>query len=62
MKALVCDNSDISALIRNILRDAELLASKPESGVTIEPNDDGWYRQFEKKSKKRNLKLNKGNR
>lgn len=57
MKVLVCDDdSSIELLIRKILRDAEMLANEPKPNIEIIQHDYGWYRKFEKKSKKRNLK------
>ena len=57
MKVLVCSgDQDIARLIKNILRDAEMLANEPKPNVAILNCNDGWYRKFEKKSKKRNLK------
>ncbi|MEE8288961.1 MAG: hypothetical protein V3R25_06065 [Nitrosomonadaceae bacterium] len=53
---VVDDNSDITQLIKNILRDAEMLDDEPKATVLFSDHNDGWYRKFEKKSKKRNLK------
>lgn len=57
MKVLVCDDtSGITQLIKNILRDAEMLSNEPKPDIAILNCDHGWYRKFEKKNKKRNLK------
>ena len=58
MKVLVVDScsSEITQLIKNILRDAEMLANEPKPNVAILNCDNGWYRKFEKKNKKRNFK------
>ncbi len=57
MKVLVCGNDQgLAQLIKNILRDAEMLANEPKPNIEIIQHDYGWYRKFEKKDKKRNFK------
>ena len=57
MKVLVCSgDQDIKQLIKNILRDAEMLANEPKQNVEILNCNHGWYRKFEKTNKKRNFK------
>lgn len=52
---VVDDNSDITQLIKNILRDAEMLANEPKPNVAILNCGDGWYRKFEKTNKRKNF-------
>ena len=51
----VDNNQNITQLIKNILRDAEMLANKPKPNVQIYKDDHGWYRKFEKTNKRKNF-------
>lgn len=46
---------EITQLIKNILRDAEMLANEPKPNVHILGCDHGWYRKFEKTNKRKNF-------
>ena len=55
-RVLVVDDSQaIAKLIKNMLRDAEMLANEPKPNIQILESDHGWYRKFEKTNKRKNF-------